>query len=33
MAEYMLETGSVTLSGTGSEIANSPEVQKAYLGG
>ena len=30
---YVLETGSVTLSGTGSELACSPEVQKAYLGG
>ena len=30
---YVLETGSVTLSGTGKELANSPEVQKAYLGG
>ena len=30
---YVLETGSVTLSGTGSELAHSPEVQKAYLGG
>ena len=30
---YVLETGSVTLSGTGSELANSSEVQKAYLGG
>ena len=30
---YVLETGSVTLSGTGHELAHSPEVQKAYLGG
>jgi len=30
---YVLETGSVTLSGTGIELAHSPEVQKAYLGG
>ena len=30
---YVLETGCVTLSGTGKELANSPEVQKAYLGG
>jgi branched-chain amino acid transport system ATP-binding protein len=30
---YVLETGSITLSGTGRELANSPEVQKAYLGG
>ena len=30
---YVLETGSITLSGTGRELMNSPEVQKAYLGG
>ena len=30
---YVLETGSITLSGTGSELANSDEVRKAYLGG
>lgn len=30
---YVLETGSVVLSGTGSELLNSPEVQKVYLGG
>ena len=30
---YVLETGSITLSGTGSELAHSSEVQKAYLGG
>ena len=30
---YVLETGCVTLNGTGKELANSPEVQKAYLGG
>ena len=30
---YVLETGSVTFSGTGRELMNSPEVQKAYLGG
>ncbi len=30
---YVLETGSVTLSGTGRELANSDEVRKAYLGG
>ena len=30
---YVLETGSVTISGTGSALAHSPEVQKAYLGG
>ena len=30
---YVLETGHITLSGTGKELAASPEVQKAYLGG
>ena len=30
---YVLETGKITLSGSGSELMNSPEVQKAYLGG
>ena len=30
---YVLETGAITLSGTGAELANSPEVKKAYLGG
>ncbi|MBQ7329555.1 MAG: ABC transporter ATP-binding protein [Oscillospiraceae bacterium] len=30
---YVLETGCVTLNGTGKELANSPDVQKAYLGG
>ena len=30
---YVLETGNITLSGTGSELMNSPDVQKAYLGG
>ena len=30
---YVLETGSVTLSGTGAELAQSDEVKKAYLGG
>lgn len=30
---YVLETGSVTLSGTGVELAQSDEVRKAYLGG
>ncbi|MBQ0134376.1 MAG: ABC transporter ATP-binding protein [Clostridiales bacterium] len=30
---YVLETGRVTLSGTGSELARSDEVRKAYLGG
>ena len=30
---YVLETGKVTLSGTGAELAQSDEVKKAYLGG
>ena len=30
---YVLETGRITLSGTGSELAASDEVKKAYLGG
>ena len=30
---YVLENGKIVLSGTGSELANSPEVKKAYLGG
>ena len=30
---YVLETGAVTLSGTGEELAHSDEVRKAYLGG
>ncbi len=30
---YVLETGRVTLSGTGKELAESEQVQKAYLGG
>ena len=30
---YVLETGSITLQGTGSELASSDEVRKAYLGG
>ena len=30
---YVLETGSITLSGTGAELARSDEVRKAYLGG
>ena len=30
---YVLETGGITLSGTGSELAQSDEVRKAYLGG
>ena len=30
---YVLETGNITLSGTGAELMSSDEVQKAYLGG
>ena len=30
---YVLETGEITLSGTGAELASSDEVRKAYLGG
>ena len=30
---YVLETGAITLSGTGAELASSDEVRKAYLGG
>ena len=30
---YVLETGSISLSGTGIELAQSDDVRKAYLGG
>ena len=30
---YVLETGSITLTGTGADLAKSDEVRKAYLGG
>ena len=30
---YVLETGKVVMSGTGEELAKSPDAQKAYLGG
>ena len=30
---YVLETGRITISGTGAELAASPEIKKAYLGG
>ncbi len=30
---YVLENGKIVLSGTGEELSNSEEIQKAYLGG
>lgn len=30
---YVMETGSITLSGTGEELMQSDEIRKAYLGG
>jgi branched-chain amino acid transport system ATP-binding protein len=30
---YVLETGRITLQGTGEELSNDERVQKAYLGG
>ena len=30
---YVLETGAITASGTGKELAESDEIKKAYLGG
>ena len=30
---YVLETGSITATGTVAELASSPEIRKAYLGG
>ena len=30
---YVLETGAITAAGTGAELASSPEIRKAYLGG
>ncbi|UWG95897.1 ABC transporter ATP-binding protein [Dehalobacter sp. DCM] len=30
---YVLETGSITISGTGQELSESDEIRKAYLGG
>ena len=30
---YVLETGNITLTGTGKELMSSEEIQKAYLGG
>ncbi|BDR57886.1 ABC transporter ATP-binding protein [Xylocopilactobacillus apicola] len=30
---YVLETGKITMTGTGTELLNDPQVKKAYLGG
>lgn len=30
---YVLETGNIVLEGTGPDLLNSPDIQKAYLGG
>jgi branched-chain amino acid transport system ATP-binding protein len=30
---YVLETGSLVLAGTSSELQSNPDVKKAYLGG
>ena len=30
---YVLETGSITMSGTGEELLHNDNVRKAYLGG
>ena len=30
---YVMETGSIVLSGTGAELMQSDEIKKAYLGG
>jgi len=30
---YVIETGSIVMSGTGEELAKSDEIQKSYLGG
>lgn len=30
---YVIETGSIVMNGTGTELANSEEIKKAYLGG
>lgn len=30
---YVMETGNIVLSGTGKELMNSEDIQKAYLGG
>lgn len=30
---YVMETGKIVMSGTGAELVNSPDIQRAYLGG
>ena len=30
---YVMETGSIVLSGTGEELSHSDDIKKAYLGG
>ena len=30
---YVLETGGITISGTGDELSRSDEIRRAYLGG
>ena len=30
---YVMETGSIVLSGTGEELSNSDDIKKVYLGG
>lgn len=30
---YVMETGKIVMTGSGAELVNSPEIQKAYLGG
>lgn len=30
---YVIETGSIVMSGTGEELSKSDEIKKAYLGG
>ena len=30
---YVMETGNIVMTGTGAELVNSPEIQKAYLRG
>ena len=30
---YVLETGRVSLSGSGRDLADNPDVKRAYLGG